>query len=68
MQRTQNRASTDIQRAETNKAKGNPESASAEPMQADVQSNVNQQKRVEQGLQAGTLTNREVGTLERGQA
>ncbi|RFO98382.1 hypothetical protein DIC66_00295 [Rhodoferax lacus] len=68
LQRAQNRASTDIQQAETNKAKGNPESASSQRLQADVQRNVNQEKRVEQGVQTGTLTNREVGTLERGQA
>jgi hypothetical protein len=47
---------------------GNPESKSSERMQADVQRNVNQQTRIEQGVQSGTLTNREVGTLERGQA
>jgi hypothetical protein len=37
-------------------------------MQADVQRNVNQQQRVEQGVQSGSLTTREAGQLERGQA
>ena len=68
LRRAQNKASRDIHSAETNNVKGNPESKSSERMQADVQRNVNQEKRVEQGVQAGTLTNREVGTLEKGQA
>src|SRR5258708_12947077 len=37
-------------------------------MQADVQRNVNQQQRIEQGVQSGQLTNREAAKLERGQA
>jgi hypothetical protein len=37
-------------------------------MQADVQRNINQQQRVEAGVQNGSLTNREVAKLERGQA
>lgn len=64
----QNKASRDIHAAETNNVKGNPESRSSERMQADVQRNVNQEKRIEQGVQSGSLTNREVGKLERGQA
>jgi hypothetical protein len=47
---------------------GNPNSASSQRMQADVQRNVNQQQRVEQGVQSGSLTTREAGQLERGQA
>lgn len=68
LRRAQNRASQDIHNARTNDVKGNPESASSERMQADVQRNVNQEKRIEQGVQSGTLTNREAGTLERAQA
>ena len=64
----QNKVSRDIHAAKTNDIKGNPESKSSERMQADVQRNVNQEKRVEQGIQTGTLTNQEVGKLERGQA
>jgi len=37
-------------------------------MQADVQRNINQEKRVEGGIQNGSLTNHEVSKLERGQA
>jgi hypothetical protein len=33
-----------------------------------VQRNINQQSRIEQGVQNGSLTNKEVGNLERGQA
>lgn len=64
----QDKASHDIKAAESNGVKGNPESKSSERMQADVQRNVNQEKRIEQGIQSGSLTNRETGKLERGQA
>jgi hypothetical protein len=37
-------------------------------MQADVQRDINQQNRIEQGVQSGSLTTREAGRLERGQA
>jgi len=37
-------------------------------MQADVQRDINQQKRIEQGVQSGSLTTREAGRLERGEA
>ena len=57
-----------IERMEANAAKGNPSSASSQRMQADVQRNVNQQQRIEQGIQSGQLTNREAAKLERGQA
>lgn len=68
LRRAQNKASQDIHNAKTNDVTGNPESKSSERMQADVQRNVNQEKRVEQGVQSGALTNHEVGKLERGQA
>jgi len=68
LRRAQNRASRDIQAAQSNDQRGNPESKSSERMQADVQRNINQEKRIEQGVQSGTLTNREAGQLERGQA
>jgi hypothetical protein len=64
----QNKASRDILAAESNGVKGKPESLSSERMQADVQRNVTQEKRIEQGIKSGTLTNREASTLERGQA
>jgi hypothetical protein len=64
----QNKASQNIDTARHNAVSGHPESASSERMQADVQRNINQQQRIEQGVQSGSLTGREVGKLERGQA
>jgi hypothetical protein len=64
----QDRASADIYREKHDAQTGNPNSYSSQRMQADVQRNVNQQKRIEQGYQSGQLTNREVGKLEHGQA
>jgi hypothetical protein len=68
LRRAQDKASRDIHNAKTNEVTGNPESKSSERMQADVARNVNQEKRVEQGVRAGTLSNREVGKLEQGQS
>ena len=68
IQRAQNQESRQINRLENNAARGNPNSASSQRMQADVQRNVNQERRIEQGVQSGQLTNREAGRLERGQA
>ena len=63
----QNKESHAIARAKSNGVTGDPNSASSQRMQADVQRNVNQETRVEQGVKSGQLTNREVGSLERGQ-
>lgn len=68
IQRAQNQESRQINRLESNAATGNPNSVSSQRMQADVQRNVNQERRIEQGIQSGQLTNREAGRLERGQA
>ena len=64
----QNKVSSDIKTAKTNDVTGNPQSASSQRMRADVQRNVSQQKRIEQGLQSGALTKHEAAGLERGQA
>ena len=64
----QNKASRDIATAEHNGVNGNPLSASSQRMQADVQRNINQQQRVEAGLQNGSLTHQEAAKLERGQS
>jgi hypothetical protein len=64
----QNEASRDIAADKHNGVVGNPNSASSQRMQADVQRNVNQQQRIANGLNSGALTNHEVGSLERGQA
>jgi hypothetical protein len=68
IQRAQNQESAAINRAKHNDVTGNPNSASSQRMQADVQRNINQQNRIEQGVQSGQLTNKEASQLERGQA
>lgn len=47
---------------------GNPDSKSSERMQADVQRNVNQETRINNGIENGNLTNKEAARLEHGQA
>ena len=64
----QNKASADIAAAKHNAVTGNPESKSSQRMQADVQRDINQQKRIQAGAADGSLTTREVGKLERGQS
>jgi len=68
IQRAQNQESTAINKLKHNDVTGDPNSASSQRMQADVQRNINQQNRIEQGLQSGQLTKKEVSKLERGQA
>ena len=68
IEREQNRVSKDIAREKHDGQTGDPNSASSKRMQADVQRNINQQERIEQGVQSGQLTNKEAGNLERGQA
>ncbi len=63
----QNAVSRDIHREKHDAQTGNPNSASSQRMQADVQRNINQQQRIQAGVQNGTLTNREAGHLEAGQ-
>jgi hypothetical protein len=64
----QNKVSGDIYAAKHNSVTGNPQSDSSKRMQSDVQRNVNQQQRIEYGVQSGSLTNRETAKLEHGQA
>lgn len=64
----QNNASAAIARDKHNGVTGNPNSASSKRMQADVQRNANQETRIAQGAKSGTLTNQQVGSLQRGQA
>lgn len=68
IQADQNRESAEIRKLKTNDRTGNPNSVSSQRMQADVQRNINQQQRIEGGIKDGSLTRREVGSLERGQA
>ncbi len=64
----ENRASRDIHAARTNGVSGDPMSASSQRMQADVQRNINQDQRIENGIKNGSLSNREVGRLDASQA
>ena len=64
----ENRESRAIYGDKHNGVTGNPNSASSRRMQADVRRNVNQQQRIANGMRNGSLTNREGGSLERGQA
>ncbi|MFZ6870476.1 hypothetical protein ACO0LF_00215 [Undibacterium sp. Di27W] len=64
----QNKASADIYAEKHDAQLGNPNSVSNKRMQADVQRNVNQQQRIENGVKSGELTNHEVAKLEKGQA
>ncbi len=66
--RMQDKASADIYAEKHDAQVGNPKSVSSKRMQADVQRNVNQQQRVENGIKSGELTNHEVAKLEKGQA
>jgi len=66
--RAQDRMSREIYSEKHDAQTGNPASASSQRMQADVQRNANQQQRIDQGLHNGSLTPREAGRLERGQA
>lgn len=68
IQGAQNRESAAIGRLKHNDVTGNPNSASSQRMQSDVQRNINQQSRIEQGVQSGQLTTKETSRLERGQA
>jgi len=64
----QNRVSHQIYQDKHNGTVGNPNSASSQRMQKDVQRDANQEARIKQGEASGALTNREAGSLERGQA
>jgi hypothetical protein len=46
---------------------GNPNSASSKRMQADVQRNANQQQRISNGINNGSMTTGEAARSERGQ-
>jgi hypothetical protein len=64
----QNQTSQAIHDAKTNEVKGNPNSASSQRMQTEVQRDVNQQARIGQGLKSGELTHHEAARMERGQS
>jgi len=64
----QNQVSRGIYREKHNAVTGNPNSASSQRLQADVQRDANQQQRIANGINSGQLTNKEAGHLEAGQA
>jgi hypothetical protein len=66
--RAQNQQSQQINEMKHNAVTGNPNSASSQRMQTDVQRNANQEQRIQQGMQSGSLTTQEAGALEKGQA
>jgi hypothetical protein len=68
IQREQNAESAAIHKAKTNDVKGNPNSASSQRMQADVQRQSNQQARIKEGVKSGELTKHETAKLEAGEA
>jgi hypothetical protein len=64
----QNKTSRDIHRATHNGIDGNPLSASSQRAQADTQRNIDQQRRIANGVENGSLANHEAAGLERGQS
>lgn len=68
IERMQNSASADIKAQKHDAQSGNPNSASSRRMQADVQRNVHQETRIENGIKSGQLTSHEVAKLEKGEA
>jgi len=68
IQAAQNRESAAIHSDKTNAVTGNPNSASSQRMQADVARDAKQDQRTENGIKSGQVTNREAGSIDRGQA
>ena len=68
IEKAEDNASKDIYRQKHDAQVGNPESKSSERMQADVQRNVNQQTRIENGVKSGELTGGETSKVEGQQA
>ena len=68
VENAQNAESAAIRKAKTNDVKGNPNSASSQRMQVDVQRQANQQARIKEGVKSGELTKHEAAKLESGEA
>ncbi len=68
IQKQQNHESAAINNQKHDAQTGNPNFASSQRMQHDVQRNVNQEQRIHNGVANGSLTNREAGRLEGRQA
>jgi hypothetical protein len=57
-----------IRKANANGVNGNPMSGSSQRAQAEVQRNISQQQRIQEGVRDNSLTNKEASRLEAGQA
>src|ERR1700722_12362666 len=68
LQNQQNKFENSVNKLDSNSVTGNPNSANDKRMQADVQRNVNQQNRIQQGVNSGQVTPGEESKLENGQA
>jgi hypothetical protein len=66
--RMQNAESRAIRAEKHDGIYGNPASLSSQRLQADVQRNLSQERRIEQGIANGSLNDRQAGNLEAGQA
>jgi hypothetical protein len=67
LNRMENRESSAIYNQKHDAQTGNPNSASSQRMQADVQRDANQQQRISNGVNNGSMTTREAAGSERGQ-
>jgi hypothetical protein len=68
LQNQQNKFEGSVNKLESNGVTGNPNSVNDKRMQADVQRNVNQQNRIQNGVNSGQVTTGEESKLEKGQA
>ena len=68
IRKAQNAESAAIYSQKHDAQTGHPGSASSKRMQADVQRNVNQQARINQGVKSGSMTTAEASSAEHGQA
>ena len=68
IRRMQNRDSAAIYKDKHDAIKGNPNSASSRRLQADVQRNANQERRLANGVKSGQITNREDARMQGRQA
>lgn len=64
IQREQNHESSAIYGQKHDAQNGNPDSLKSNMEQADVQRNVNQEQRIHNGVENGSLTNRETGRMQ----
>jgi hypothetical protein len=64
----QDKVSANIYKQKHDAQTGNPNSAAGQRMQQTVQRDANQEQRIANGVKNGSLTNKEVANLERGQA